>query len=226
MLLPDPTRRLARLLIIPVIGLTVAACGAGTASLGSNATVTAAPARSAAAPTSGAASTAGSSPSGSSAPEASGAPAGGDIPDNAVFLTYHATNPAFSIQYVEGWQVTPQLAGVVIRDKDSSETVAVVASQADVASYVTTTDLPALGAQAGFSLTTQDTVQAGGAKYRHVAYHVTSSPDPVTGKQVPMTVDRYYVPGPGGLAIISLASPDGVDNVDAFRQMIESFRWS
>jgi hypothetical protein len=48
----------------------------------------------------------------------------------------------------------------------------------------------------------------------------------VTGKQVPLTVDRYYVPGSGGLAIVSLATPDGVDNVDAFRQMIDSFTWS
>jgi hypothetical protein len=47
----------------------------------------------------------------------------------------------------------------------------------------------------------------------------------VTGKQVPSTVDRYYVAGPNGLAIVSLSTPDGVDNVDAFRQIIESFRW-
>jgi hypothetical protein len=53
-----------------------------------------------------------------------------------------------------------------------------------------------------------------------------SSPDAVTGKQVPLTVDRYYVPGAGGLAIVSLATPVGVDNVDAFRAMIASFRWS
>jgi hypothetical protein len=43
---------------------------------------------------------------------------------------------------------------------------------------------------------------------------------------VPSTVDRYYVPGPTGLAIVSLATPKGVDNVDAFRQMIESFTWA
>ena len=50
-------------------------------------------------------------------------------------------------------------------------------------------------------------------------------PDPVTGKQVPSTIDRFYLSGPG-LAIISLSTPDGVDNVDAFRQMITSFKWS
>jgi len=166
------------------------------------------------------------SPSASPAPEPSGGTTSGDIPDNAVFLTYHATAPAFSIQYVEGWQVTSQPAGVVIRDKDSSETVAVVAPQADVAGYVSATDLPALQAEAGFNLVKRDTVKIGASTYVHLVYHVPAPPDPVTGKLVPSTVDRYYVPNPIGLAIISLSTPDGIDNVDAFRQMITSFRWS
>ncbi len=143
-----------------------------------------------------------------------------------MFLAYRGTNPVFSIQYVEGWQVTPQPGGVMIRDKDSSETVAVVAPQADVAGYVTSIDLPALRAQAGFALIGQNTVKSGTSSYVHLAFHVMSPPDAVTGKQVPLTVDRYYVPGPAGLAVVSLATPDGVDNVDAFRLMIDSFRWS
>ena len=68
-----------------------------------------------------------------------------------MFLTYQGGSPAFRIQYVEGWQVTPGPAGVVIRDKDSSETVELVGMPPDVAAYVTGTDLPGLRAQAGFS---------------------------------------------------------------------------
>jgi hypothetical protein len=142
-----------------------------------------------------------------------------------VFLTYHGASPAFSIQYVEGWQVSQRPDGVMVRDKDSSETVTIVRSQADVAAFVASSDLPGLQAQAGFKLVQQDTVKVAGSSYVHLQFHVPSPPDPVTGKQVPSTVDRYYVPGPSGLAIVSLSTPDGVDNVDAFRQMIESFRW-
>jgi hypothetical protein len=160
-----------------------------------------------------------------SATEPGGGTTGGDIPDNAVFLTYHRTSPTFTIPYVEGWQVTPQPDGVVIRDKDSSESVAIVGSQSDVATYVASTDLPALQAQGGFGLITQDTLTVRGSTYIHLAFHLTSPPDAVTGKQVPLTVDRYYVSGPNGLAIVSLATPDGVDNVDAFRRMIEGLRW-
>lgn len=193
-----------RLLVIPAIGLLATACaGAGLSS----------PAAS-------------STPTGSAAAEASGSTIGGDVPDNAVFETYHGTNPSFSIKYVQGWQVKSQPDGVAIRDKDSSETVVIVAAQADVGGYVTSTDLPALKAEAGFKLVTQDTVKVGTSTYQHLLFHVTSPPDAVTGKQVPLVVDRYFVPGPAGLAIVSLATPDGVDNVDAFLLMIKSFAWS
>lgn len=150
----------------------------------------------------------------------------GDVPDNAVFLTYRDPKLGYSIQYVEGWQVSQTADGVAIRDKDSSELVQVVSPATDVASYVSGTDLPALRRQAGFQLIKQDTVTVKGAALVHLAYAIPSAPDPVTGKQVPSAVDRYYVPGPKGLAIVSLATPNGVDNVDAFRQMIESFRWA
>ena len=221
------TSSLRRLVIVPVIGLVVAACGSAGPS---------APAAPTAASTPPAASAAPVNPGESPAPESSandpvaseppGGTTSGDVPDNAVFLTYAGARPGFSIQYVEGWQVTPKPDGVIIRDKDSSETVAVVAPQSDVAAFVASTDLPALQDQPGFELIMQDAVTAGSASYVHLAFHLTSPPDSVTGKQVPQTVDRYYVPGPSGLAIVSLATPDGVDNVDAFRQMIESFTWS
>ena len=158
-------------------------------------------------------------------PDTGGGTTSGDVPDNAVFLTYQQAALGFSIQYVEGWQVTTRPDGVVIHDKDSSETLVVTKLPTDLAAYVKSTDLPALQAAAGFKQVKQDTVKVGGATYDHLAYHVLSPADPVTGKQVPSTVDRYYVPGSSQLAIVSLSTPDGVDNVDAFRQMIESFRW-
>lgn len=161
----------------------------------------------------------------SQAPDTGGGTTVGDVPDNAVFLRYQQASLGFSIQYVEGWQVTTQSDGVVIHDKDSSETAVVVPPQTDVAAYISGSDLPALQGQAGYTLVKQDTVKVGATTLNHLVYHVLSPADPVTGKQVPSTVDRYYVPGANGLAIVSLSTPDGVDNVDAFRQMIESFKW-
>ena len=213
-----PTSPPYRLLLTAGIALVLAACG--------NAGQSSSPGASSPGASSPGASSSAASPSGSQAPEASGGTTIGDIPDNAVYLTYHGANPTFSIQYVEGWQVTPQADGVAMRDKDSTETILIVASQADVSGYVSSTDLPALQRQAGFQLIKQDKVAAGGSNYVHLAYHLTSPLDAVTGKQVPLTIDRYYVPGPSGLAIVTLATPDGVDNIDAFHKMIASFAWA
>lgn len=164
-------------------------------------------------------------PDASQAPDAGGGAAAGDIPDNATFLTYRSAAWQFRLQYVEGWQVATQPDGVIIRDKDSSETVQVVTKPTNLDEWVTGVDLPALQAQPGFALVKRNRVKVGSATLVHLVYHARSAPDSVTGKQVPSTVDRFYVPGPA-LAVISLATPDGVDNVDAFRQIIESFAWT
>jgi hypothetical protein len=220
-----------RLLAGGLLCVVVAACGgsansasssaaAGTSSAGSSdaPTETGAPSASATADLSAV-------PGESQAPDTGGSAAAGDVPDNAVFLTYQQASLGFSIQYVEGWQVTTQPDGVVIHDKDSSETVTVAALPIDVAAYISSTDLPSLQSQAGYRLVKQDAIKVGSSTDHHVVYHILSPADPVTGKQVPSTVDRYYVPGTSQLAIVSLSTPDGVDNVDAFRQMIGSFRW-
>jgi len=47
----------------------------------------------------------------------------------------------------------------------------------------------------------------------------------VTGKRVTLAVDRYEVGSGGRLAVIDLGTPVGVDNVDAYRLISQSFRW-
>jgi len=218
-------RRLAAVLL-PCFLLV--ACG-GTAS--GSPTESSSPSRAAPAAPSDTLGPGGSGPAGSTAPvdsqapETGGGTTSGDVPDNAVFLTDHQTTLHFSIQYVEGWQVTTRPDGVVIHDKDSSETVTVVDLPSDLGAWISSTDLPSLQGQVGFRLIKQDRVKVGSGTDDRLVYHILSPPDPVTGKQVPSTVDRSYVPGSTKLAIVSLSTPDGVDNVDAFRQMIESFRW-
>ena len=56
-----------------------------------------------------------------------------------------------------------------------------------------------------------------------LTYRSTSAPNPVTGKRVTLTVDRYELATGGRLATIDLGTPVGVDNVDAYRLMIQSF---
>jgi hypothetical protein len=243
--MPEIRRVATAMLVASVLLVSLVACSSATASSptsAGSASDLAGPSASTSGPGPGGSGTAGgygSEPTASDAvtpvftpvPDASQQPdtgtstAAGDIPDNAVFLTYRSGAWRFSIQYVEGWQVTTENDGVVIRDKDSSETVQVTQLPPDIAAYVANTDLALLRAMDGFRLVRQDRAKVGSKVFIHLVYHIPSPPDPVTGKQVPSTVDRFYVPGPGR-AIVSLATPDGVDNVDAFRQMITSFKWS
>jgi hypothetical protein len=48
----------------------------------------------------------------------------------------------------------------------------------------------------------------------------------VTGKSIIEDVERYTYWKAGRLAIITLAAPRGSDNVDAWRLITSSFRWT
>ena len=154
----------------------------------------------------------------------------GDVPDNAVFVTYTSPTGGYSIQYVEGWTVTEQANhGVAITDIDSAEVVQIVAAPAGkLTDYVTGTDEPQLKAQVqDYQRVDLKTVQVHNQPVVVLSYTSTSAPDPVTGKQRAVTSLRYYLPGSNGkLAILTLTTPPEVDNVDAFKQMLESFTWT
>src|SRR5262249_14244949 len=64
-----------------------------------------------------------------------------------------------------------------------------------------------------------------GGRALRLTYRTVSPQNPVTARRVTPTVDRYAVAGKGGSAVIDLGTPVGVDNVDAYRLMIHSFRW-
>ena len=47
----------------------------------------------------------------------------------------------------------------------------------------------------------------------------------MTGKSLPLLVDTYEYEKGGKVAVLELSTPEGVDNVDAYRLISESFRW-
>jgi hypothetical protein len=68
-------------------------------------------------------------------------------------------------------------------------------------------------------------VTVGSSAAVKAVYTTQSAPDPVTGKRVKLTVDRYELARGGRVATVDLGTPIGVDNVDAYRMMIQSFKW-
>lgn len=149
----------------------------------------------------------------------------GDIPDNQVFLTFRSSTPGYSIKYPEGWTQSGSGGDLTFRDKNNLVHV-VVGNGGSPTPASVGAQLQALK-RANPTLVFQPptTIQVGPSPAVKATYTTRSAPNPVTGKRVTLLVDRYELAKNGRRAIVDLGTPKGVDNVDAYRMMIESFRW-
>jgi hypothetical protein len=147
------------------------------------------------------------------------AAATGDIPDNQVFLTFHNATAGWSMQYPEGWAQSGSGDKLAFRDKNNIVRVVVTKGAAPNASAIRS-KLKGVQITSG-----PQSMKISGANATKVVYTTQSAPNSVTGKRVTLIVDRYYLTHGAKEAIVDLGTPQGVDNVDAYRRMIESFKW-
>jgi hypothetical protein len=209
-------RTLIVLLASGLIAATAAACGSSSSSSSSPA----------AAPKSSSAGSSTSTGSGAGALSGEAASAAtGDIPDNQVFLKFHNGAAGYSVSYPEGWARKGADANVTFADKNNIVHVVIAkgppATTASVAAELTRLK------QSTPTLTFKPpaTVQLKAGTAVKAVYTTLSAANPVTGKRVLLIVDRYELAGGGRRAIVDLGTAKGVDNVDAYRLMINSFRW-
>jgi hypothetical protein len=148
--------------------------------------------------------------------------AAGDIPDNQVFLVFRNQTAGYSMKYPEGWAQQGRAGKITFRDKNNIVRVFVAAASAPTAARVRA-DIAALPDATVTGPPTRLTLA--GKPAIKTSYSTVSAPNAVTGKRVKLVVDRYYLWKNGRLAVVDLGTPVGVDNVDAYRLMIESFRW-
>ena len=199
--------------------LAVAGCGSSSTSATS---ATPAPATSSAA-----------APAASPSSQAAGAltveaaaAATGDVPDNQVFLTVSDKAAGFSMKYPEGWAQKTSGKTLTISDKNNIVRVAVTDGPAPTVASATQDmqtlqqSTPSLRAGAPATMTVS------GHPAIKVTYTTVGAANAVTGKTVTLQVDRYYFWQGGKVAVIDLGTPQGVDNVDAYRLMSESFAWT
>lgn len=150
------------------------------------------------------------------------ATAAGDIPDNQVFLVLHNPGAGYQIKYPEGWAQLGAGKRVIFRDKNNIVRIVVSKDPTPTTASVRAD----VGRRRGVDVRkAPQELTISGKPAVKVVYSTTSAPNPVTGKRVTLVVDRYYVWESGRVAVVDLATPEGVDNVDAYRLMIESFRW-
>lgn len=204
------TRKLAFLAGLVAVAI-VSGCG------GSSTSSTSAPAASGSAANSGAG-------AGALAADARSA-ATGDIPDNQVFLVFQSQAGGYSIKYPEGWTQSAVARDVQFRDKNNVVHIH-VAQRPEPTPATVAAQLKALKrSNPTLTFRTPEPVSVGTNHAIKTVYTTQSAPNAVTGKRVMLIVDRYELSGRGRVATVDLATPQGVDNVDAYRLMIESFRW-
>ena len=201
-----------------VLGLLVAACGSSkTAAPATTTTSPAAPANTA--PTA----TAGQSPNALTG-EAKAA-ATGDIPDNQVYVLFSDARGGYSIKYPEGWAQNGSGNHVTFFDKNNLVRTIIQAGGEPTLAQVSA-DLKALKASTpSLRFQPPQRLRISGRPAIKVVYTTQSAPNPVTNKRVQLNVDRYYLAHGGKRAIVDLGSPGGVDNVDGYRLMVQSFKW-
>jgi hypothetical protein len=119
----------------------------------------------------------------------------GDIPDNQTFLLFHDPKAGYSIRYPEGWARKGSANEVTFQEKANLIHISVSKGAPRNKPGVKTT------------------------------YSRLSAADPVTGKRLRIVVDRYEYGSRGEVAVLDLATPVGVDNVDAYRMISQSFEW-
>jgi hypothetical protein len=207
------------------LAAALAAVGCGSASSTANSTP-AATASSAATPGAAASSAAGTTQAPGALTGEAASVAAGDIPDNQVFLTLSDKAGGFSMKYPEGWAQKSKAGTLTIQDKNNVVRVAVsnaampTPAQVDQQMKDLQTKTPSLKAGAATAMTISS------APAVKVTYTTLSAPNAVTGKTTILMVDRYYLSHNGRLAVIDMGTPQGVDNVDAYRLMSESFTWA
>lgn len=167
----------------------------------------------------------GSTPAvGALSPDATSA-ATGDIPDNQAFLTYRNPVARYSVSYPEGWALKGTGADVSFSDKNNLVHIVVATAQAPTPAGVSAELTRLKRSRPTLSFTPPATIQLKSGPAVKTTYTITSAPNPVTGKSVLLTVDRYELETAGRRATVDLGTPKGVDNVDAYRKMINSFSW-
>ena len=153
------------------------------------------------------------------------AAATGDIPDNQVYVVFSDPRGGYSIKYPEGWAQSGSGKRVTFYDKNNLVRTVIRSGGAPTLAQVSA-ELKALKASTpSLRFRSPQRVRISGRPAIKVIYTTESAPNPVTSKRVQLTVDRYYLARGSKRAIVDLGSPVGVDNVDGYRLMVQSFRW-
>ncbi len=152
----------------------------------------------------------------------------GDIPDNQAFVAYSPPGDGYSVKVPEGWARTASGHAVTFTDKLNSITMeAVPARVAPTTGDARRTEVPRLARSVKrFKLGRVSSVTRRAGQAVLITYGWSSKPDPVTGKTQTDAVERYAFFHKGSDVVLTLAGPKGADNVDPWKIVTDSLRFT
>ena len=151
----------------------------------------------------------------------------GDIPDNQVFVRYSPPRARYSVRVPEGWARVSSAGAVTFTDKLNSVRMASRPVTAAPTTASVRRGLPAFARSIhGFASGRVSTVNRHAGTAVRLTYLADSGADPVTGKVHTDAVERYLFFHNGTEVDLTLSGPKGADNVDPWRIVTESLRWT
>src|SRR5947209_8838974 len=160
------------------------------------------------------------------APETKNPP--GDIPDTQAYVRYTVPASGFSVKVPEGRSQQRSGGAVVFTDKlntirlESRPASAALTVAAARRTEVAQLQRTVKGFQPG---TVSQVARTAGPAVR-ITYFAQAPVNPVTGKSGTDAVERYVFFHRGRNAVVTVSGPKGADNVDPWRLVTDSLRWS
>ena len=151
----------------------------------------------------------------------------GDIPDNQVFITYKSPQ-GFAMKVPEGWARSDTAAGAAFADKygriDLSSTAV---KKAPSGASIRAGEVAALEADGhAVDVKKVQTMKLPAGKTVAVDFLSNSEVNPVTGRKIRLENRRLYFVHGDKEVTLTLSAPAGADNVDQWKMMAQSFRWT
>jgi hypothetical protein len=152
----------------------------------------------------------------------------GDIPDNQVYVPYAPPGAMYTVKVPEGWSRSTSAQGITFTDKLNSITMRTAPAGAPMTMQeAKRVEVPRLARTIkGFHIDHVSAVNRKAGPAIRIAYTATGTPNPVTGKTVTDAVERYIFFRGGRDLVLTLSGPKGADNVDPWRIVTDSVRWT
>src|SRR3954454_13366510 len=152
----------------------------------------------------------------------------GDIPDNQAFVRFAVPGRGFSVKVPEGWSQRRSGGAVVFTDKlNTIRLESRPASRPPSVAAARRTEVPVLRRSVkGFRAPAVSKVARTAGPAVRITYLAQATVNPVTGKSGTDAVERYLFFHGGRDAVLTLSGPKGADNVDPWRLVTNSLRWT